>query len=35
MYSIPRPCVNSYVNNDMTAVGPIETSLIVPNTTYK
>lgn len=35
MYSISRPCVNSYVNNDMTAVGPIETSLIVPNTTYK
>lgn len=34
MYSIPRPCVNSYVSNDMTAVGPIETSLIVPNTTY-
>jgi len=35
MYSIPRPCVNSYVNNDMIAVGPTEASLIVPNTTYK
>jgi len=35
MYCIPRPWVNSYDSSDMIAVGPIETSLIVPNTTYK
>jgi hypothetical protein len=35
IYSIPRPCKKPYVNKDITAVGPIETSLTVPNTTYK